>query len=134
MNYFNWELFIISPTEIICTILENLNFKEKQNYLPQIFEQIDDYINYILSEHAIYLVFDQMTIAFSVLISVLEQFKNQKLNEQISSLIEITGLDYALIKKCMNSVQHFLFETEVIEQIDQGNNSQQYSNTLLPTS
>jgi hypothetical protein len=64
LNFIDWKLFLFSPTEMIFTLL---NFLEvPAQVMPYLTTNIENYVNYVLSEYTIYSAFDLTVISISI--------------------------------------------------------------------
>jgi hypothetical protein len=123
LNYIDWKLFLFSPTEMILSILNFLEVPEK--VMPYITTNIENYVNYVLSEYSIYLAFDLTVISLSIcklaLQSVSRNSKTSKSSTQVTSNPFVSKLDKLInfdarcveeVADCIELINKYLEESE----------------------
>jgi hypothetical protein len=111
LNYIDWKLFLFSPTDMIFTILHFLDLPK--NVLPHVRENIENYINYVLSEFSIYSAFDLSVISVAICKLALGSV-NKDSNPYLGKL-EILISDFVQVEEvsqCMKLIENYLCESD----------------------
>jgi hypothetical protein len=109
LNYLNWKIFLVSPTEIMYFILKSLSIEEEE--LEELMINAENYINFSLSEYQIFSRFDQFTIAISICKLLLQENSEKvKMCNQLVLLLYPDCTD--VIETCIDSISSSLTDTD----------------------
>jgi hypothetical protein len=121
MNFIDWKLFLFSPSEMIYTILNCIQVPE--NILPHLQLNIENYVNYVMSEFLIYSSYDLSVISVAVCklaLSSVNSTNNPYLRELDKFILEFYSKDE--VDSCVNMINCMINESDSEDEIE-GENS-----------
>jgi hypothetical protein len=108
INFTDWSLYLISPTEIVLATFKYLDVKKDTLELIINSNTLENFVNFTLSEYKIYTNYDQLTISLAIVNLILKDvdieilFKLKEMLEKIKNLNEQVNL-------CSQSILDFLY-------------------------